>query len=147
MTTIADIEDVWDDNIWNDESILAIQPEIKVYRYLLGDDGEPDNAVEFVVRRAEKAPQVCQGTSSTSVFEIEIRYTRECDDEDEADSIAIRDFFDNLMPLVRTKLGKTWSDTVDLWNFQKEPVRVSPIIINQEDFLQGRLILTAEKTV
>ena len=60
MTTIADIEDVWDDNIWNDESILAIQPEIKVYRYLLGDDGEPDNAVEFVVRRAEKAPQVCQ---------------------------------------------------------------------------------------
>lgn len=129
MTTCEEIRTAWADNVWNDETITAVCPNIfdRPAFQLANEDleeishEEEINYLEYIVTRLTKRA----GISDTvqRLFRVELRYVREerARDENASRFNDAIDFLETIDDRVYAGLGSRWDNTVDYYDFDQEP--------------------------
>ena len=132
MSSTADVQDAWIENVWSDTDITDFTDKILQYevtadseaeKALIASDGGI-NFVEVVTSRVPTERELGNSTEALIRFYVEIRYTREklvpgkTIDGDAYTQTQL--FFETLYSLVNT-FGPSWGSTVDYWIFGDYP--------------------------
>lgn len=148
MSTSSDVQAAWDTSIWANSTITAYTEQI--HGYALTEKSETElkrmyfdselNFIQSVVGRG-----VNYGSGATMLggviqydFIVEVSYFLTNDIDSSGDNwITVRDFFEDLLDVVRSDLGNTWSNTVDYWKPQAEPAEIIEVRIGDESAWRG----------
>lgn len=151
MSTAAQVEAAWVENIWQNATITAITP--KIYGFNITDDSEREtsrliyqtelNYIQYAVQRSNARAMTSQLEYQ---FLVDVVYTRKFDVAGE-NWTAVRDFFDTLYALVHSSLGNSWDGTVDYWREQEGPAEITQIDFEGEPAWQGKYRFIGFQTV
>lgn len=142
MTTSAQIETAWKENIFDHATIQAITGNAYPYditanlkstkEALLMFEDAQINFFKYTIQRTREQGEL-RGAQSGSRFKyiVEVFYYREKDvSESDQHHNTVRDNLETLDGLVLSSLGKTWDSTVDHWEMTGNQV---PKLVELDD--------------
>ena len=147
MTLSSTIEDAWNNAIWTHNDIQVITD--KIHKFTATRDSELEveryyfdtkiNYIEVTTNRAVFTNETAKVLGGVAVFTffVDISYTREIETDDTS-YLEVRDFFETLLDLVFSKLGGTWTTTVDYWRPQEKPAEIREILIENKRCWRGQ---------
>lgn len=121
MTSIAQVEAVWISEIFENQELLDISPNVLAYEYqdasnteieglyTEGEDGLGElNFWEYSITRSERVAEVGGINNPEFQFDVDIQYTKALR-VDGSTQKAVIGAIETLCNLVRSELGSTWS--------------------------------------
>lgn len=145
MSTTATIVTLWED-VFNNASMTAISQNAYPYEVKDGSEFEistmsEDQTIdyfEYLVTREVTAREVGGGSNAIFRFTVEVRYTKQVDDDTAGDSYAgVRDAFDTLLSVVESELGTTWDGNVDYYTHQDGPADIQAVRVADTNCYRG----------
>lgn len=148
MSTSSEVEAAWDAGVWANTTITAYTEQI--HNYALTEKSETElkrmyfesklNFIQAIVGRGANygSGAAALGRVIQYDFIVEVSYYLTNDIDVSGDNwISVRDFFEDLLTVVRSGLGNTWSSTVDYWKPQAEPAEITEVTIADETAWRG----------
>lgn len=149
--TQSDVRSLWDSNIWQHLTILALTD--RIYNRDLSTEaltqdaalryGQNVNFFNYITRRYVEAQM---GGTYVYRFLIDVFYTH----EDKAGIDAynkVLDALETVESLVRSEMGSRWDSLMDDYQLQQAPIDISQIDINNVICWRGHQIYTAFKKI
>lgn len=149
--TQSDVRSLWDSNIWQHLTILALTDRIynrDLSTEALGQDAalryaQNVNFFNYIVRRYVEA-QI--GNTYVYRFTVDVYYTH----EDKAGIDAynkVLDAFETIESLVRSEMGSHWDGLMDDYQLQQQPIDITQTDINNVICWRGHQVYTAFKKI
>lgn len=151
MSTIAEIREVFKDNLFTDDDILAVTE--KIYDYNLLTESESDysklkykNKINFLTLQITRATQEKISNCAEYIYSIQLVYFLELDKEGVQEHACLA-FLELLLTKIRTVLGGQLLDTVDGYLTNSNPFTISLVDIENKKCVRGEIALSARKFI
>ena len=150
MSTSAEVEAAWLENIWQHDTLIAITDKFNFFPIV--EDSETDlakaydtsgstrkiNFFEILTGRGQQYIETQNTIGNTIQYNYTVQVSYFLETEPTGDNfLSVRDTLETILGLVISELGDTWDSTVDYWKPDLNPPQITQIFFDKKPVWKG----------